>query len=937
MSPVTFFRTCLLPVLALGCAAGLSAQDMDLPQIVSASISPPSVEVGASRPTVTVTLKMTDDDSYFYYGSFYLYNAAGKYVTGVGFYQFQPTGSDPIEGTVTYSKTLTVPQYSVPGTWRVDVSLMDDEFISLIDYGPNAEPLPDPAAMTFTVTNGGEIDSTSPRLIATSAAPATVSNTGGSGTVTITVECSDTPGGFVSGSIYLKDPHGYRDYDLSTYFSSAQRIAGDEFSGTYKVPVTIPEGRAAGQWTYEVDLRDRVLNSGTNPGGSFEVISTPPPASFLAQALDAVQFDWSSSGAGWILTTSDSSDGVDAAVSRPVADDGEAVLQTTVTGPGTLSFQWQVASEKDADLLSVSVPSASLHQQISGNTSWAPVSLSIPAGEHLVVWRYAKNSSVATGRDCGWVDQVRFQAASDHEPPRLQALRVDPRIMGYHSWTQELIFTVEVTDDFNGLEKGHIELFDPMGVSQASATFYPSDVTSGDAMTGTYDVILEISDNPYSGTWRTEITLTEAVSGATRHYGPAAERFPTIGAEFLPSDYEGEDDTVAPLLRALEVSPGGVDVSAGPASATVTLQIADAGFMGFNTGYVSLYTESGEYFSSFSLNQLSGDTNDGIYQAEITVPRYAAPGTWRVGCELWDYNENLREYPADQGFPAGVNETFTVANSGPIDLDKPVMTELNLTPTQLDTSAASAQIQVTFTILDDLAGVRTLYLIFYDPAGESQDSLFTSLTSGLTRISGDAREGTYRATKTLPQGSAEGQWTVGIYVSDHTGKTSVYSYSPSSAPYPPSSNGKFTVGDAVAPPLFDAFMASHALTGADALPGADPDHDGLNNATELMLGTNPTSATSAAGLITLIRDATHLHLRFTIAPALTVSAAGKFLELRDGSGGSPLRVTGQTQAAGLAGTWVNTLPVLVSGSTYQISLPFAGGPSAFARLSFETP
>jgi hypothetical protein len=67
-----------------------------------------------------------------------------------------------------------------------------------------------------------------------------------------------------------------------------------------------------------------------------------------------------------------------------------------------------------------------------------------------------------------------------------------------------------------------------------------------------------------------------------------------------------------------------------------------------------------------------------------------------------------------------------------------------------------------------------------------------------------------------------------------------------------------------------------------------------------------------------------------------MSNSGSFLELSDGGGGAPLRVKGQTQT-GLTGAWLNTLPVLVSGSTYQISLPLSGGPTSFALLFFETP
>jgi len=104
-----------------------------------------------------------------------------------------------------------------------------------------------------------------------------------------------------------------------------------------------------------------------------------------------------------------------------------------------------------------------------------------------------------------------------------------------------------------------------------------------------------------------------------------------------------------------------------------------------------------------------------------------------------------------------------------------------------------------------------------------------------------------------------------------------------------------------------------------------------------MLGTNPANAASAgAGLITVTRDAGFLYLNFTIDPALTVSVAGSFLELRDGGGGAPFRLTGQTQA-GPGAAWANVLPTPISASNYRIGLPLTGGSRGFARLYFEIP
>jgi hypothetical protein len=90
------------------------------------------------------------------------------------------------------------------------------------------------------------------------------------------------------------------------------------------------------------------------------------------------------------------------------------------------------------------------------------------------------------------------------------------------------------------------------------------------------------------------------------------------------------------------------------------------------------------------------------------------------------------------------------------------------------------------------------------------------------------------------------------------------------------------------------------------MPGADPDRDGRTNAAELMQGTDPNDPADA-GPFTVIADASHLHLEFTIDSTLSVVVNGSHLELSDGGGGAPLRLTGQTQP-GLAGVWNSAPP-----------------------------
>ena len=89
-----------------------------------------------------------------------------------------------------------------------------------------------------------------------------------------------------------------------------------------------------------------------------------------------------------------------------------AWLQTTVVGPGTLSFNWKVSSEADCDFLEVFVDDVLQPGTISGEVDWQQKNISIPAGSHIIKWIYSKDAYVGMGSDCGWVDKVSFGKGS---------------------------------------------------------------------------------------------------------------------------------------------------------------------------------------------------------------------------------------------------------------------------------------------------------------------------------------------------------------------------------------------------------------------------------------------------------------------------------------------------------------------------------------------
>ena len=128
----------------------------------------------------------------------------------------------------------------------------------------------------------------------------------------------------------------------------------------------------------------------------------------LGEALDAPHLTWTTGGnAPWLAQTTNTHDGVDAARSGLIDHGEESWVETTVTGPGTLSFWWKVSSESCCDPLTFSVNGA-FQAEIRGDVNWTQRTFPIAAGPQLLRWIYSKDGSVVNGLDAGLVDQVSY-------------------------------------------------------------------------------------------------------------------------------------------------------------------------------------------------------------------------------------------------------------------------------------------------------------------------------------------------------------------------------------------------------------------------------------------------------------------------------------------------------------------------------------------------
>lgn len=149
--------------------------------------------------------------------------------------------------------------------------------------------------------------------------------------------------------------------------------------------------------------------------GQYSITGTLPPGTGAfprATDRDAI---WRTGGdSQWRVQTTITHDGVDAANSGPmlpsptnISKKNESWIETPVTGPAQVSFWWKVDSENTFDTLEFLIDGIR-NGVLTGSVDWVQKTVQFGAGNHVLRWRYVKDSSVVPNlsMDRGWLDEV---------------------------------------------------------------------------------------------------------------------------------------------------------------------------------------------------------------------------------------------------------------------------------------------------------------------------------------------------------------------------------------------------------------------------------------------------------------------------------------------------------------------------------------------------
>ena len=121
------------------------------------------------------------------------------------------------------------------------------------------------------------------------------------------------------------------------------------------------------------------------------LFSVAARAQTLPQALDATNLTWTTSGVGWLGETTTTHDGVSAAASGSLSGAATSTLQTSVTGPGTLTFWVYTPSPSGQISFAIGSVTQAVYSidSSASYSSWIPQTFYIGAGTQTLKWIYS--------------------------------------------------------------------------------------------------------------------------------------------------------------------------------------------------------------------------------------------------------------------------------------------------------------------------------------------------------------------------------------------------------------------------------------------------------------------------------------------------------------------------------------------------------------------
>ena len=233
-----------------------------------------------------------------------------------------------------------------------------------------------------------------------------------------------------------------------------------------------------------------------------------------------------------------------------------------------------------------------------------------------------------------------------------------------------------------------------------------------------------------------------------------------------------QGNTTAINITEFSFTPSTIDTTDSSQPITFTIRVTDSerDVTSISMNFRSPLGNQIVYVDLNSSNRISGNARDGVYSKAAVFPQYSGAGMWRVNYVYVSDGLNFRGFFGSQLAALGFTTQFQIISNNQ-DVIPPQISNFSFTPTVIDTTKGSQNVTVTFRATDATSGVRYIYLNFYteDLYCDYYNGDFCGFDVGLdstNRISGDDKDGVYRAVFTVPQNTPLGIYDAYVTAQD---------------------------------------------------------------------------------------------------------------------------------------------------------------------------
>jgi parallel beta-helix repeat protein len=241
----------------------------------------------------------------------------------------------------------------------------------------------------------------------------------------------------------------------------------------------------------------------------------------------------------------------------------------------------------------------------------------------------------------GYPTTFEVTSVGDIAAPVLSALSLTPAAVDVSGGASTIAVSATITDNLAGVRAG--DQCATFGISYSPVQIRFRSPSGGQFRVGiavpvsadVYSFPVTVPQHAEQGMWTVEqILLVDCLGNMQRRYAS------DLAGDGYPTTFEvtSVGDTAAPVLSALSLTPGAVDVSSSHSSTTVTATIIDD-LTGVRAGdqcevhddspspvQLRFRSPSGGQFSDGMAVPLGSD----LYSFSVTVSQYAEQGTWTV-------------------------------------------------------------------------------------------------------------------------------------------------------------------------------------------------------------------------------------------------------------------------------------------------------------------